>query len=62
MSVGDVNTRAEFDAVSTEKNYECVERFGDMFLFLDFCIEHHLTQENSVTYWSEATQKMYIAF
>ena len=33
MSVGDVNTRAEFDAVSTEKNYECVERFGDMFLF-----------------------------
>lgn len=61
MSVGDVATKEEFDAVVAEKNYGEILAFADLFIFLDYCYRNRLTPDNSVTYWSERSQKMFLA-
>ncbi len=62
MSVGDVETRKEFDSSIKEKNYSHSMSFDNVFDFMDFCKKNNLTHENSVTYWSEALQRMFIAY
>lgn len=57
-----MDTREKFSSAIADKNYERIRSFGNMFEFLDFCKEHRLTRDNSVTYWSEALQKMFIAY
>lgn len=62
MNVGDVKTKKEFNSVIAEKNYGKSRSFDNMFSFMNFCYENGLTRNNSVTYWSDYLQTMFIAY
>lgn len=60
MKIGDVSTMEQF--VSLADSYAHTKSFDNVCAFLDFCKRFNLNETNSVTYWSDKTQRMFISY
>ncbi len=61
-NVGDCSTSVEYGRRRKALGYTHSRAFSNMFTFLDFCKRNSLDKSNSLTYWSEQTQTMFISY
>lgn len=62
MPIGDIDSREQFTKSVDCFGFKNVKSFDNVYAFLDFCKEHSLDETNSVTYWSNETERMFISY